>query len=193
LATRQEQKAFRRQEILAAALELFITKGYAETKVADIAERVGMSSGLMFHYFDSKAKLLEELVLIGATGPAMMLEFDASDPLAYFETVAVSILGALEDDPFVAQMFVLMAQVGFSVKLPEPIREMVGFANILDKTMGIIAAGQTAGQLRPGDPQALAILFWQALSGVAEYKAFNPEAPLPKSEWIIDCLRREQK
>jgi len=45
------------------------------------------------------------------------------------------------------------------------------------------------GQLRSGNPEALSILFWQTLSGVALYAAFNPEAPMPEAEWIVACLR----
>ena len=49
--TRKEKKERSRQEILYAALELFVTKGYAATKITDIAKSANMSRGLMFHYF----------------------------------------------------------------------------------------------------------------------------------------------
>ena len=51
METRKEQKERRRQEIIYAALELFVSKGYAATKVTDIAKRLIMSTGLLFHYF----------------------------------------------------------------------------------------------------------------------------------------------
>ena len=60
MGTRDEQREKRRQEILEMALDLFIRKGYAATKISDIAQNVGMSVGLLFHYFDSKEKLYEE-------------------------------------------------------------------------------------------------------------------------------------
>ena len=47
------------------ALQLFIEKGYHETKVSDIAAAVPMSTGLMFHYFKSKEELLAALVAMG--------------------------------------------------------------------------------------------------------------------------------
>ena len=56
---RQEQKEARRQEILYVALDLFVKKGYAATKITDIAEKASMSVGLLFHYFESKEKLYE--------------------------------------------------------------------------------------------------------------------------------------
>ena len=70
METRKEQKEKRRQEILLAGLDLFVAKGYAATKITDIAKRANMSTGLLFHYFESKEKLYEELVTRGLRGTA---------------------------------------------------------------------------------------------------------------------------
>lgn len=68
MRTRKEQKEQRRQEIINAALELFVSKGYAATKITDIAKKTNMSTGLMFHYFESKEQLYEALVQMGLEG-----------------------------------------------------------------------------------------------------------------------------
>lgn len=78
MPTRQEQKEERRNVILEAALELFVLKGYSGTKISDIAEKAGMSTGLMFHYFESKEQLYIELVKIGLEGTKKALEFTRS-------------------------------------------------------------------------------------------------------------------
>jgi len=52
----------RREQIMQAALQLFTTKGLFATKVKDIAEKVGMAQGLIYHYFDSKEEIYEELI-----------------------------------------------------------------------------------------------------------------------------------
>jgi len=189
MGVRQEQRERRREEILEAALDLFASRGYAETKISDIAERVGMSVGLLFHYFESKERLYEELIWIGAEGPLTVMELDERDPLKFFEGAAGYVLSSLRDSPFVAKMFVFMAQVRFGAPVPEAVRELVEEQQTLRKTVAIVERGQERGQIRRGNPEALAVLFWQALSGVALYAAFNPEAPLPEAEWIVDCLR----
>jgi AcrR family transcriptional regulator len=74
LETRKEQKEKRRQEILCAALELFVSRGYAATKITDIAAQANMSTGLMFHYFESKEKLYEELIRMGVEATAYPAE-----------------------------------------------------------------------------------------------------------------------
>jgi len=50
--------AERREAIIAAALQVMITKGLASTTVRDVAERMGTSSGLIHHYFASMDDLL---------------------------------------------------------------------------------------------------------------------------------------
>ncbi len=52
----------RREELLAAAGDLFQRVGYERTSVQMIADAVGVVKGLFYHYFRSKADLLNELV-----------------------------------------------------------------------------------------------------------------------------------
>lgn len=52
----------RREEILAIAAELFAEQGIAATTVRDIAARAGILSGSLYHHFESKTELLEEIV-----------------------------------------------------------------------------------------------------------------------------------
>jgi AcrR family transcriptional regulator len=50
----------RHQEILEAAVQVITDRGLAETRIQDIAERCGVSSGLILYYFASKDRLLVE-------------------------------------------------------------------------------------------------------------------------------------
>ena len=51
-----------RQQILEAALELFGANSYARTSLREIAEKVGISKPALYYHFDSKERLLVELV-----------------------------------------------------------------------------------------------------------------------------------
>lgn len=57
---RQKQAKDRRQEILEAAARVITDRGLAETRISDIAERCGVSPGLILYYFESKDRLLVE-------------------------------------------------------------------------------------------------------------------------------------
>jgi AcrR family transcriptional regulator len=60
--TRQKQSKDRHQEILEAAARVITDRGLAETRISDIAERCGVSPGLILYYFESKDRLLEQAV-----------------------------------------------------------------------------------------------------------------------------------
>jgi AcrR family transcriptional regulator len=50
-----------RDKVLAAALELFGERGYHATGVAEIGLRAGIAKSVLYHYFESKAGLYEEI------------------------------------------------------------------------------------------------------------------------------------
>jgi AcrR family transcriptional regulator len=52
----------RHAEFLSVAQKLFYSKGYDQTSIQEIINAVGVAKGTFYHYFDSKAELLEELV-----------------------------------------------------------------------------------------------------------------------------------
>ena len=48
--------------MLRAALEVIVERGYAETRIADIAERTGTSPALVIYYFKTRDQLLTEAI-----------------------------------------------------------------------------------------------------------------------------------
>src|SRR5262245_22868821 len=52
----------RADQIVTAAAELFIERGYVGTSMSDIAEKVGILPGSLYHYIDSKDDLLFTIV-----------------------------------------------------------------------------------------------------------------------------------
>lgn len=53
----------RKKEILVAARDLFVKKGYDVTSVNDILNVVGIAKGTFYYYFTSKEEVLEEIIL----------------------------------------------------------------------------------------------------------------------------------
>jgi AcrR family transcriptional regulator len=52
----------RKEEILEAALDIFAEKGYFNSRVAEIVERVGIAKGTFYLYFNSKKALFLEMI-----------------------------------------------------------------------------------------------------------------------------------
>lgn len=58
----ERRKDARPQELLAAALRLFVERGYASTRLEDVARLAGVSKGTLYLYFDSKEALFKAVV-----------------------------------------------------------------------------------------------------------------------------------
>ena len=73
------RKEARPGELLAAALELFVEKGFAATRVEEVAQRAGVSKGTLFLYFPSKEELFKAVVRENIAGryPEWTAEFEA--------------------------------------------------------------------------------------------------------------------
>ena len=62
LPVRQRRKQSRPQELLGAALELFVEKGFSATRSDEVAQRAGVSKGTLYLYFPSKEELFKAVV-----------------------------------------------------------------------------------------------------------------------------------
>ncbi|MBP0621687.1 TetR/AcrR family transcriptional regulator [Cupriavidus sp. LEh25] len=56
------RKAARPQELVAAALDLFVERGYAATRLEDVAAAAGVSKGTVYLYFANKEELFKSVV-----------------------------------------------------------------------------------------------------------------------------------
>lgn len=59
---RQRRKETRPQELLDAALERFVEKGFAATRSEEVAQRAGVSKGTLYLYYPSKEELFKAVV-----------------------------------------------------------------------------------------------------------------------------------
>jgi AcrR family transcriptional regulator len=68
VAKRERRKEARPGELLDAALDLFVEKGFAATRVEEVAARAGVSKGTLFLYFQNKEELLKAVVRHNISG-----------------------------------------------------------------------------------------------------------------------------
>jgi TetR/AcrR family transcriptional regulator len=61
-ARRERRKEARPGELLAAALDLFVEKGFAGARAEEVAQRAGVSKGTLFLYFPTKEDLFKAVV-----------------------------------------------------------------------------------------------------------------------------------
>lgn len=188
---REQQRQDRKNQILMCSLDMLISRGYEAMKIRDIANELGISTGLFFNYFESKEKIYEELISYGLKGPENILAIisDETSPTAILEKMSAAIFNALKSDSMTAKMFVLMSQSMKTEAIPERIKEMLKDFDSITPVIPLIQRGQELGEIKAGDPAALAVAYWGAVQGIAEIHAMQPELPLPESNWVVDILR----
>ena len=171
-----------------AALTLFVEKGYHETKVSDIAAAVPMSTGLMFHYFESKEELLMELVKTGKNFTGVTGDYKDVPGDLFLKGMLGGLFEYAKKQPYISNMFVLMSQAR-RAGMPEEVRKLAMSVEATDNTAELIRKGQKDGIFRKGDPKLLSVCFWSAIQGIMEEMTINKELDPPDPEWLIAILR----
>lgn len=106
---RRSPAADTRRRILAVALELFSTRGYAGTSMRDIAETMGMTKAAVYYHFESKEQILEAVtepmrvemdrMMQEATGPAPPTPEQLLTRLADMLSRHALLIGTVFNDP----------------------------------------------------------------------------------------------
>jgi len=188
---RREQSDATRRALVEVSLELFVRHGYAGTTVRAIAKKAKISPGLMFHYFPSKQALLGEHVGVVERGIDQVVRTlsTAKAPLEAFGGVARMILQSFSSH-YGKNLFLLANQVLSIDTIPASVKSRVSPTKSIEASLPLIRRGQARGEIRPGDPRALAVAYWGALQGIAEILVWNPRTPVPDTECIIAILRK---
>ncbi|MBJ7356126.1 TetR/AcrR family transcriptional regulator [Nocardioides sp.] len=90
----------RRDELLAIAARLFAEKGFRNTTVRDIADAAGILSGSLYHHFDSKESMVDEI--LSTFQEELFGQYDAIlassdlDPLAKLEQAVLVSFEAID-------------------------------------------------------------------------------------------------
>lgn len=85
------RKEARPQELLSAALDLFVERGYAATRLDDVAKKAGVSKGTLYLYFTNKEELFKAVVresvvpVLGAAEEA--IDSHEGDSASLFRTI----------------------------------------------------------------------------------------------------------
>ena len=190
MGIREEQKEQRRQQILYSALELFVLNGFAATKITDIAKKASMSTGLLFHYFDSKEQLYEELVRFGLEAMRYPLQIEGDLVTELLEIFVTQLFGYIQENTWAAYFFVLMAEAQRNRGLPSKARELACSVNTIKAFVPLIKLGQEQGAIREGNPITLSNAFWSSIQGIAEQYVTHPEMELPEPCWILDIIKK---
>ena len=118
--TRAEQKIQRPLQILDAAFEEFTKRGFTATRAEDIADRVGVTKGTVYVYFETKEALFEAMVKHASTPfreAFRAYAHKSNDPVEELRLLLEFLFDALVDNRKMRELFRLIVAEG--AKFPE--------------------------------------------------------------------------
>lgn len=172
-----------REKILDAALELFAERGFATTSVRALAERAGVSQGLLYNYFDGKKDLLRAIFRRGTSQvQETFIAAEAADPS---EALGVLVRSAFEAVRRNRQFWQLTYQLRMQPDVlieagPEIVSRAVEIRSRIEELLE--RTGVT-------DAAARATLLFASIDGAAQHFVLDPDH-YPVDEVISEILRR---
>src|SRR5262249_47112329 len=150
----RRRKEERPAEIIAAALETFAERGFAATRLDDIAERAGVTRGTLYLYFPSKEDLFKAMVRqaivpVIARGEAMLGQSQESSS-ALLAKILLVIPGVVADSPVSAMPKLMISEARNFPDLAQfYLQEVIRRGRKL--LTAIVARGVERGEFRPID------------------------------------------
>jgi len=182
---RQRPGRDRHQEILEAAARVITERGLAETRISDIAERCGVSPGLILYYFDSKDRLLVEALTFANDRFYLRMSREIRRlPRAWdrlVRLIELSTPGYLPGQEPLDEWALWVEIWVRALRDPEMARER----EVLDKRWRaaiaeIIRGGQESGEFPPGDADELALRIGALIDGLAIQVMMNDSEVTPR-------------
>lgn len=185
--TRSRRKEARPGEIAEAALHLFAERGYAATKLEDVATAAGIGKGTIYLYFPTKEDLFRAVVrqavlpnLEAVTSLAQTPDTPAADIL---RAIAERFLTLLDTDLTAIPKLVVAESGNFPALARFYAEEVVHKGMALIR--GVLARGIASGEFRPIDLESalplfsaplLLLVLWKHSLGRHTDIQFNPRA-----------------
>lgn len=146
----------RPDEVLDAALRQFVRKGFAATKVEDIATDAGLSKGAVYRYFSSKEEIFEQLVKRAlapiADRTSMLAHTSQQPPADVLRAILTMVAGILANPDAMALPRLVLMEAGRFPALADAYRRQV-IDKAIDALEIIIQRGVDDGSFRPVDPR----------------------------------------
>ncbi|CQR55530.1 TetR/AcrR family transcriptional regulator [Paenibacillus riograndensis] len=162
----------RKQEILQAAIHVYVTKGYAATTLGDIAVQAGLAHGLVYYYFKNKKQLFRELYeyMMEQSLRYTTAYFEQDLPvMAQFKNYATIVCERVIKDPQTQRFYMRISLDLHHLYEPGELSPFDWMKSFVKPMAQAIDRGIRQGVIRQGDANLMAMQFWGAISQGMNY------------------------
>ncbi len=178
--TRQRSDEHRKQQIRSAATRCFVRRGYAATRLLDIAREAGLSKGGVYFHYRAKEQLFHDILESHLHALQTRWSFEPTEDQPADRTLArllVAHLRTMEDDPDETRLFNLL--VTMAVQDPSFRSRLDEVFNVMhDLYRAVIARGIREGVFAQADPETLAHTVLALVTGFGSCSALDSEGKL---------------
>jgi TetR/AcrR family transcriptional regulator, cholesterol catabolism regulator len=187
VAAMSREPGDRHDQILAVAAELFARKGVAATTVREIADVVGILSGSLYHHFDSKEAMVDEILTpyLKDLGEACQRAIARqADPRGKLRDLVAECLGVVEAHPHATEIY--QSDVNYLSQF-----ERFGYltavaAQVRQAWLEVLNDGVAQGAFRPDlDSRIVYRLMRDAIWPSVRW--FRPSREYPVTTFAEDC------
>ncbi|GAB5499643.1 MAG: TetR family transcriptional regulator [Pseudohongiellaceae bacterium] len=167
-----------RRDILDAALSAFSSKGYAATRLEEVAEKAKVTRGAVYHHFVSKSDLYLAVIEDAEKDAQQAINLAIAGGGSFteiLERILLTSFDLLESDTRFRKAFVLTQET--QRLKPIKMRGRQQAVGLVKAIAGYMEQGMAQGQIRSdADPANLARAFLAYQNGLIELWLANPKA-----------------
>lgn len=164
-AATDAQRREQRDRIRRAAAELYQEGGLPALSVRAVAKRAGVSTGLLYSYFDGLSELMRTLWIRPVAEFGLRVDAivaDEPDPLRRIESLLTAYVEWVQANPDVHRGVLLFVR---PPNAEPPTTRPVADLALPQALAAAIDEGQGAGRIHPGEPMELAQALWAGVHG----------------------------
>jgi len=181
------ESADRHDQILVAAAQLFARKGVAATTVREIADEVGILSGSLYHHFDSKEAMVDEILApyLKDLGDACQRAIARpADPRAKLRDLIAACLCVVEAHPHATEIY--QSDVNYLSQFERFGYLSAAAAQVRQAWLDVLNDGVTQGVFRP-DLQPRIVYRLMRDSIWPSVRWFRPSQDYPLTRFAEEC------
>lgn len=164
--TKEQNEEIRRQrmeEILKAALKVYVDKGYAAAEIGDVAKEAGLARGLVYYYYKDKQTLFRELFqfMFERSRRHVHMHLSSDKPaLASLESYIQSLFRSVFEHPENMLFFMRMRHDLNLLFSEEELKSIRWTDESMEQLIKKMESGMEKSEIRSMSPKLLAMQFW---------------------------------
>ena len=174
--TERRPPSERKIEILEAALNVFVRKGYADTRMDDIVQEIGLSKGAIYHHFNGKKDLFMSLI---EHWMDQFYAIERSDLRGHPSAELLRRIAKFTTKVFKRNpnWFLVEPEIWSFANRDKETRELANqlYNRIISELENVIRRGIDFGEFRKVNARMIALSIMNSLHGMIWFVLFQPE------------------